>query len=315
MKKSELTFAALLAAVFCLLAVTLGLMLPTEINISGSVDADLPVVNAVQPTVTPNVQTPVTVPSTTQPANPDNSGDNTATVPSTEKADDNALPQGNEAILAKYSELMNKAKVESPGFTKVEYQEIPPEKAQFEGSLFNRILPIASNFFTDEETARANAEAKLKGESMEWFPIYHNEKGCLLTDASAIENATCTALPDGNAKITIELKDEVNCEPAGDAATWDSPIGSMFTPIKMADVRNTLQTDPAVKFIVKNVDFELKYHDCTLDLVYNPANGQLVSLDQYMHILITIKDGTLLGMSAKGNAILNNYMYISDFQY
>ncbi len=314
MKKSELTFAALLAAVFCLLAVTLSLVLPTEINIKGSVDADLPAANVAEPTAPTPTLPAATTPSATQPAG--NNGDTTTTAaPVTDKTDDNALPQGNEAILAKYAELMNKAKTDSPGFTKVEYQEIPADKAQFEGSLFNRILPIASNFFTDEETARANAEAKLKGESMEWFPIYHNEKGCLLTDASAIENATCTQLPDGNVKITMELKDEVNCEPPEGAATWDSPIGSVFTPIKMADVRNTLQNDPAVKFIIKNVDFELKYHDCTLDLVYNPTTGQIVSLDQYMHILITIKDGTLLGMSAKGTAILNNYMYISDFQY
>lgn len=314
MKKSELTFAALLAAVFCLLAVTLGLVLPTEINIGGSMDADLPAVNIVAPTAPVTTLPAVTAPATTQPAV--NNGDTTTTAaPATDKADENALPQGNEAILAKYTELVNKAKTDSPGFSKVEYQEIPADKAQFEGSLFNKILPIASNFFKTEEDARANPESKLKGESMEWFPVYQNSKGCLLTDASAIENASCTELPDGNVKITIELKDEVNCEPAGDAATWDSPIGSMFTPIKMADVRNTLETDPAVKFIIKNVDFELKYHDCTLDLVYNPANGQLVSLDQYMHILITIKDGTLLGMSAKGTAILNNYMHISNFQY
>lgn len=314
MKKNEqLTFIALLAAVFCLLAMTLSLVLPTRIEIGGSVDADLPAVQTVQPTAPSTTLPAVTAPSTTQPV-VDNSEDAT-TAPTTEKADDSALPQGNEAILTKYTELVNKAKTDAPGYTKVEYQEIPSDKAQFEGSLFNKILPIASNFFTDEETARANAEPKAKGDSMEWFPIYHNTKGCLLTDASAIENATCTELPDGNVKISIELKDEINCEPAGEAATWDSAIGSMFTPIKMADVRNTLETDPAVKFIVKNVDFELKYHDCVLDLVYNPANDQIVSLDQYMHILITIKDGTLLGMSAKGTAILNNYLYISDFVY
>lgn len=313
MKKNEqLTFIALLAAVFCLLSMTLALVLPTRIEINGSVDADLPAVQTVQTTVPATTLPAVVTPPTTQPSG---DSDEATTAPTTEKADDSALPQGNEAILAKYTELVNKAKTDAPGFTKVEYQEIPPEKAQFEGSLFNKILPIASNFFTDEETARANAEPKAKGDSMEWFPIYKNAKGCLLTDASAIENATCTELPDGNVKISIELKDEINCEPAEDAATWDSPIGSMFTPIKMADVRNTLETDPAVKFIVKNVDFELKYHDCVLDLVYNPANDQLVSLDQYMHILITINEGTLLGMSAKGNAILNNYMYISDFVY
>ncbi len=317
MKKNELTFIALLAAVFCLLSMTLSLVLPTRVEVGGSLETDLPAIQTVQPTTPLTTQPPVTEPLTTLPDNIQLSGvgDEATTVPTTEKADANALPQGKEEILAKYSQLMNEAKAAKTGFNKIEWQEIPEEKAQFEGKVFGKILPLASNFFKTEEDAKSDPEIVAKGGDMEWFPIYHNEKGCMLTDVSAIESATCTELPDGNVKIVIELNDEFNSEPPKTAPTCDSYVGSMFTPIEMAEVRTTLQTDPTVKFIIKDVDFELTYYDCVAELTYNPATNQIVELDQFMHLNINIKSGSLLGMSAKGTAVLDNYMYISDFVY
>ena len=315
MKKNDLIFAALLAAVFCVLAATLGLILPTEINISGSFDADLPAASGSQtvaPVVPQTTLPPVTQPQATQPADPDN---DTTTPPASEIPDSNSIPQGNEAILAKYTELMNDAKAQSVGFTKVEWQDIPEEKAQFEGKAFGKILPLASNFFKTEADAKANPEIKPKGESMQWFPIYHNSKGCMLTDVSAIENATCTELPDGNVKIVIELKDETNSEPPVEAPTCDSYVGSMFTPITMASVREILETDSAVKFIIKNVDFDVTYYDCTAELTYNPNTNEIVEINQFMHLDINIKEGSIVGLSAKGKAVLDNYMYINDFVY
>lgn len=314
-KNDQLIFAALLAAVFCVLAAILGLMLPTQVGVSGSFDSDLPIAGgsqtaapAPQTTLPPVTQAPVTQPSV-------NGSDDVTAPPAEEAPDSNAIPQGNEAILAKYSELMNDAKAHSVGFKKIEWQAIPEEKAQFEGKVFGKILPIASNFFKSEEDAKANPEYKGKDDGATWLPIYHNSKGCMLTDASAIESATCTELPDGNVKIVIELKNEDNSEPPVDAPTCDSYVGSMFTPIQFAEIRTTLETDPAVKFIVKNVDFDLEYYDCVAELTYNPETNQIVTLDQFMHINIKINDGSILGFSAKGNAVLDNYMYISDFVY
>ena len=311
-KNDQLIFAALLAAVFVLLSMTLSAIIPTEIEVSGSVDTEIPQ-NMAQLPLPQTTQPSVTTPAVTQPAADDNSTDTTA--PSEEATDDSSIPQGNEAILAKYSELMNDAKAQSVGFKKIEWQAIPSEKAQFEGKAFSKILPIASNFFKTEEDAKANPEFKPKEDGATWLPIYHNQKGCMLTDVSAIESASCTELPDGNVKIVIELKDEDNSEPPVDAPTCDSYIGSMFTPIQFAEIRNTLETDPAVKFIVKNVDFDLTYYDCVAELTYNPATNQIVTLDQFMHINIKINEGSILGLSAKGNAVLDNYMYVSEFQY
>lgn len=314
MKKNEqLIFSALLAAVFCLLSVTLGLVLPTEVTVEGTLEADLPIAQIQQPvTQAPVTPAPVTQAPTQAPTIAPDAEDTTAA-----PAPDNSssIPQGNEAILAKYTELMNDAKSKAVGYTKVEWQAIPEEKAQFEGKAFSKILPIASNFFKSEADAKSNPEIVAKGGTMEWFPIYHNSKGCMLTDTSAIESATCTELPDGNVKIVIALNDEDNSEPPVAAPTCDSYIGSMFTPIQFAEVRNTLETDPAVKFIVKNVAFDLQYYDCVAELTYNPTTNEIVELDQFMHINIKINDGSILGLSAKGNAVLDNYMYISDFVY
>lgn len=319
MKKSDITLAAMWSAVVCLAVVVIFAVTGNlGVSISGEVNVDGLAAAPVAGTQLPEATQPTTVPPTTQAPTQAPSGDSndtTTAAPSGDKKDEGALPTEPAEILAKYTELMNKAKTDSPGFSKVEYQAIPPEKAQFEGKIFNTILPIAGNFFKDEETARANPEIKLKGEPMEWFPIYSNEKGCLLTDASKIKSATCTELPDGNVKITIVMNDEVNSEPPGAAATCESAVGSICTPIEMQTVRDTLENDGAVKFIIRNVDFDLTYYDCTAELTYNPANDQLVSLDQFMHILIQINEGTVVGASAKGTAVLDNYMYINNFQY
>ena len=315
-KYDQLIFAALLAAVFVLLSATLGIVLPTKISVEGSLESDTPQWQYVS-TTTPSVTTPTVTQPTTQPqvTQPDVSEEDTTAAPNEESTEDSALPQSNEEILSKYSEVVNKAKSDSPAFQKIEWQDIPEEKAQFEGKVFSKILPLASHFFKDEATARANPEAKAKGESMEWFPIYQNEKSCMLTDASVIESATCTELADGNVKIVIELKDEYNSEPPGSASTCDSYVGSMFTPIEMASVRDILENDSTVKFIIKNVDFDLTYYDCTAELTYNPATNEIVELNQFMHLDINIKEGSIVGISAKGKAVLDNYMYISDFQY
>ncbi len=320
MKKSDITLAAMWSAVVCL-AVTVIFILTGNFGfkVAGDLKLDGAVALPVAGTQTPAPQESTTPPPTTQPttsAPANDGGETTTAAPADDKKDDSALPTDAAAILAKYTEIMNKAKADAPGYKKVEYQNIPPEKAQFEGKVFNTLLPLLGNFFKDEETARAEPEIKAKGESMEWFPVYHNDKGCLLTDASTIKSATCTEQPDGNVKITIVMNDEVNAgPPAENAASCESAIGSILTPIEIATVQDTLKNDGAVKFIIKNAEFDLIYHDSTAELVYNPENNQIVSLDQFMHMTIDIKSGTVLGASGVGKAELDNYMYISDFQY
>jgi hypothetical protein len=75
----------------------------------------------------------------------------------------------------------------------------------------------------------------------------------------------------------------MNPEPIADGATTcNSYTGSMFTPIKRADVDDVLQNNFAVKMLIKDLDYDLKYHDCTAELIYNPETNQIVSLTQYI---------------------------------
>ncbi len=325
MKKDETILASMIAAIICIILTIVFLVGGDSEGLVISIETPA-VQNAVQNVVT---TVPTTAPTTTAPqttvatqAPTESQGESTtaanaatATTASVSESAD-SLPSTPAAILAKYTEVVDKAKAEGPAHHKVEYQAIPEEKVNFEGGVFNKILPLASLFFTTEEDARANPEIREKGGDMYWFPVYKVEKGCLLTDASKIKNASCEKLPDGNVKITIVLNDEDNPEPPPEGATsCDNAVGSMFTPIMLADVHNTLKNDSAVKFVVKDVDFDLTYYDCTAELVFNPENNQIVSLDQYMHILIKINSGKVVGMSAVGTAVLDNYLYLSDFAY
>ena len=308
MKKNDnLIFTVLLVAVFFALIATFSVLSPIKIELNNGISLNISTTDYLQ-TTEPIVTTPVV----TQPAVTEQADTN---LPSEEASSESSIPQSYEEILFKYTEVMDKAKADSPAFKKIWWQAIPVEKAQFDGRIFDKLLPLASNFFQTEEEARSNPEMKAKGESMEWFPIYHNARGCMLTDTSAIESASCTELSDGNIKIVIELKDEFNSEPPVDAPTCDSYIGSLFTPIQFASIRDVLENDATVKFIVKDAAFDLTYYDCVAELTYNPATNEIVELSQVMHLNIDITNGTIFGISAKGHAVLDNYSYFSDFQY
>lgn len=323
MKKDEIYLSSMIGAILCIvLALVFRFGIAENENVVHvEIPQAQPVAGAVQTPTEATTQAPTEAPAPTQPpvVTGDQTGEST-TAPAgestTSASTENALPSTPAEILAKYTEVMDKAKASGPAHKKVEYQAIPEEKVNFEGGVFNRILPLASLFFTTEEKARENPEIREKGNDMYWFPVYKVEKGCFLTDVSKIKSATCAKQEDGNVKITIVLNDEDNPEPPPEGATsCDNAVGSLFTPIMLADVHNTLKNDSAVKFIVKDVDFDLTYYDCTAELIYNPENNQIVSLDHFMHILIKINSGKVVGMSAVGTAVLDNYLYFSDFVY
>lgn len=312
MKKKDYIIAAIFSVIVCVIAYFM---------VSGGIGVTVKVEGA--PAVNQTVETPTTQPTTaptTAPTQAPTQGSAEekpdAEKPSAEAPkDENGIPQGNEAILKKYTQLMDDAKAKQVGFNKVEFQAIPEEKANL-GGILDKIMPVASTFFVDEETARANPENFPKGGDMKWFPLYETTKGCVLTDVSKIEKATSEKLSDGNVKLTIELVDEMNPEPidAG-ATTCNNHIGAMFNPIRRRDVDDVLQNNFAVKMLIKDLDFDLKYYDCTAELIYNPETDQIVSADLYMHILIIINSGKVAGSDVTGDAVLDNAMHLTDFVY
>lgn len=228
----------------------------------------------------------------------------------------NVLPSSKAEILAKYTEVMQHAKTANPKFTKIEYQDVPADKRNFDGSIFKILLSLANLFIRTEDDARKDPEIHEKGHDMYWFPVYETEKGCMLKDDSMIKTAKCEQLSDGNVKITIVLKNEKNPEPSPEGATVaKSAHGAMFSPLSRVGIDNTLKNDGAINIVVKDVEYTLEYYDCTAILVFNPTNNHVVSLDQFMHTLVIVHSGKVLGSNATGNAVLDNYLYIYDFEY
>lgn len=221
-------------------------------------------------------------------------------------------PETAAEILAAYTQVMDYAKKNAPGFKKIEYQALPEDKRNFSSDL---VLDIAANFMTSEKKARENPEMHNKGDNTRWFPVYKTPDGCLLKDTSAIKSAKCEELPNGNYKITIVLNAEMNPEPPADGATVSpSKTGAMFSPLSKKDIDDTIQNNKIVNVVVRSATYSLKYYDCTAILIYNPENNHIESLTQYMHVLIDADIKLFVG-SLKGSAVLDNDLYITDFKY
>lgn len=202
----------------------------------------------------------------------------------------NGKPESYAEILAAYRDVLNLAKSSKVGYEKSEWQVLPKEKRNFDGTVINMLLPVAGLFMTSEKDAKGKKhENNPKGTDMKWFPIYqHPTKGCTLTDVSKIKSAKCEVLSNGNYKITIVLKADINPEPCDPKTGVISKgfTGTMFSPLAKADIDNTLQNDPNVTKVVKDVEYSLKYYDCTAVLTYNPKTNHMVDLYQYMHVSI-----------------------------
>lgn len=169
----------------------------------------------------------------------------------------NGKPESYAEILAAYRDVLNLAKSSKVGYEKSEWQTLPKDKRNFDGFVINAALPVAALFMTSEKDAKGKKhENNPKGTDMKWFPIYqHPTKGCTLTDVSKIKSAKCEVLSNGNYKITIVLKADINPEPCDPKTGVISKgfTGTMFSPLAKADIDNTLQNDPNVTKVVKDV--------------------------------------------------------------
>ena len=250
----------------------------------------------------------------------------TATTPDANKPDGDNKPAGQtksaKECLEIYTKVMNKAKADKPAYTKVEYQELPSDansRVISEGSgLVGTLLNLVDSLgiMTSKEAAEADPEVKEAGSDMRWFPVYKCEKGCYLTDVSAIKSYKYEDLGGDKAKVTIVLNDEQNPEPMAEGASSSpSNTGAMFSPLAKADIDNTINGG-AVSAVIKNVTFSLTYHDCTAIIVYNTKTNELISVEQYMNVAIQ-GAGKIAGIKqiTIDRQELINTVRITDFKY
>ncbi len=188
-----------------------------------------------------------------------------------------------DKILAEYTTVMNKLKTDAPAFTYLRYQNLPTEH-QNTGAVADFVLPIIEKYVTSK-TASEKTEY-VAGNAQE-LPLPGSSYGCILTDATGVKNTYCEILDDGNYKIVMTLKDELNPPVLSPGATTSSSItNSVF------DTYDALNQITSISELALNkIDFN--YTDCTVTLVYNPANSKVESINMTMNIDITAN--TFLG--------------------
>lgn len=214
-------------------------------------------------------------------------------------------------IVSIYATVMNKAKADKPGFKKVEYQELPEDAA-------NRVISKDSDkvtkedmdkllgFFVDlgvfvpKETAEAEPYIHTKGDAdMTYFPVFLREKGSYLTDPNGIESYTYKVLPNGNVKMTFVLVSEDNPEPiAENSDVSPSYTGAVFAPMSKERIDGTVY-HPIVTVFAKNIKYSLRYHDCSVELEFNPDTLQVVSVTQICNVSIK-GSGDVVGVGFVG---------------
>lgn len=205
-----------------------------------------------------------------------------------------------DAILAEYTEVMNKLKTDAPGFTKTQYQNLPTEYQSL-GSVGNIVLPIIEKYVTSKDAADADVYSANNAQKL---PLYDSEYGCLLTNTAKIKNAYCEILEDGEYSIVITLIDEVNpTSLTAGAASTEGTINSIFAPYSAAEMITSITS-------LTGCSMDFNYTDCTVTLVYDSDTKQVSSVNMTMNI-----DVTLDAIIADFNARIVDITEFTDFVY
>ena len=225
-----------------------------------------------------------------------------------------SMPTETKDIIDKYSLLVNKFKQEKPAYKKKEFQSLPEEYRNF-GTGINVILDLASGYMVSEEDAEELVRSA-NCEDIVWdMPVHNTDKGCLLTDYSAVTWAKCEDNGDGTYKISFSLKEEVNAAPTSpETLTPTSAHGAVMQPANMDDIKTEVdKVTSKVPGLAVN-QFDLTYRECVFECVYNPQADEVKSITH--HIVIDINaDVKLFVSDINGSARLLNEMYIYDITW
>lgn len=262
--------------------------------------------------------------------NTNNNGGNNTVNNNTQNATVNGLPANptKADIVNIYATLMNKAKADKPGFTKVEYQELPGDPAnrvvsqgeehvtaEYIEKLFGFIEDLG--VFVPKEKAEADPYIHEKGdEDMSKFPVFSREKGSYLTDPKGIEKYTYTKLSNGNIKMSFVLVPENNPEPIGENTNVaPSYTGAVFSPMSKQQIDGTVY-HPVVTIFAKDIQYSLRYHDCSVVVEFNPNTMQIVYLEQVANVSIKGQgDVVRVGIIGVERQELIGTVIIKDFKY
>lgn len=201
-------------------------------------------------------------------------------------------------IVKIYADVMNNAKAKKPGFKKIEYQELPSDPANrvvSEGGehatddAINKLLGVIEGLgvFVSKEDAYAEPYIHEKGDAdMSLFPVFSREKGSYLTDPNGIDSFTYELLSNGNVKMGFTLVSEDNPEPVGENSdVAPSYTGAVFSPMSKARIDRTIN-HPVISVFATEVEYSLRYHDCYVEVEFNPQTLEIRNLTQIAKVSI-----------------------------
>ncbi len=263
-------------------------------------------------TKAPETQAPTTQAPTTQAPTTQAATQAPTQAPETEAESETDSPKQikqKKTVLKKYSALVNKAKKGNAGYTRVTYRGF--ETGVLDDIMLGSVESAYPEYFVSEGTARENPTVVALGTKTNDFLIDNMNSAALLDveDASAaIQSATSVKLEDGTKKIVITLREEVEPEPLSLTATKASSFTSALFPVVSKD--DVAEMVAATLSITSVSSSTVKYHDCTVELIYNPENNQIISVTQSVKYT-----GEVKGMILTCAGVVDEVNEYTDFIY
>jgi len=255
----------------------------TEAVVESSTEADTEPESTEAPTSLPTAPLHPPQDTTTEPSTASTTSTTSTTVTTTVllTAPDK-LPQTKAEILAAYTKVVDKVKIDMPAYSNNDWQTM--SNVDMNRATYGIINPIAKQFLETKDESTPGEQGA--GNHPKWFamPTDTLKKGCILTDTSKIESASCTKSGEYYIiKITlIPEKDPVSYMKDSSTKSWH---GQLFDVI---DITQVVDYARKVGFNAENA--YCTFHG-TATLKYNPVTNECYSLDHQIDVRIFLGAG------------------------
>ena len=187
--------------------------------------------------------------------------------------------ENKKEVLNKYNTIVNYAKkIGKPSFTKVTYRTLDKN---FDAILMCNLAASNPEYFISKENAEASPVVVPANTDTSELLINNESYAGMLAKADAadaIESATIVKLEDGTNKITITLREEADpAVTAPDAKEAASFTSAMFPVITGEEFGNMVSAGLSIASLSSA---NVTYKNCTVELIFNPESGRIVSIKQ-----------------------------------
>lgn len=218
-----------------------------------------------------------------------------------------------KAVLNKYNDVVNYAKkIGKPAFTKVTYRTLDKN---IDAVLMCNLQSANPEYFISKENAEANPIVVPANTDTSEFLINNDKYASMLANADAadaIESATSVKLEDGTEKITITLRKEADpAVTAPDAKEAASFTSAMFPVVTGEEFGNMVSAGLSIASLSSS---DVTYKDCTVELIYNPVSGRIVSIKQTTSYVGSV-EAQLLVLPVGSKGTVTEISEYRDFDY